>query len=136
MPAKAELAALFVSPVTGALMAAVLVAALFVAGYYVRKWLQSIEETRKAVFGSNETKGLKTKVSVLEEHRLEDRKDIDQTSAKVDNNHAQILEHLKSLTKDISSNSEKTSKQIGEILGYLKGEKAGKKEERNRRATD
>jgi len=136
MPAKEELAALFVSPESGTLMAAVLLVALMIARYYVKKWLQSIEETRKAVFGSNETKGLKTKVNVLEEHRLEDRKDIDQTSAKVDLNHSQIIDRLTTLTNHVSSKAEETALLIGKILGLLEGKEKGKEEERNRRATD
>ena len=136
MPAKEELAALFVSPEYGTLMAGFLLVVIVIAGYYVRKWLQSIEETRKAVFGSNETKGLKTKVSVLEEHRLEDRKDIDQTSVKVDQNHTQVLDRLTTLTNHISSKAEETALLIGKILGLLEGAEKGKEEERNRRATD
>jgi hypothetical protein len=136
MPNKEELAELFSNPEYGALMAGVLLVALLIAGYYVKKWLQSIEDTRKAVFGSNETKGLKTRVNVLEVQRSDDRKDIDLNGVKIDRNHEQVLEHLKSLTKDISSNSEKTSKQIGEILGYLKGKEKGTEEEQNRRADD
>ena len=136
MPNKEDLAELFSNPEYGTMMAAVLLVVLWFAGYYVRRWLQSIEDTRKAVFGSNETKGLKTRVNVLEVQRSDDRKDIDQNGVKIDRNHEQVLEHLKSLTEHISSKREETSKEIGEILGYLKGKEKGTEEEQNRRSTD
>jgi hypothetical protein len=124
----------------GETMAAALLLVSIVAGYYLRKWLKSvediIEETRKAVFGSNENEGLKSQVKSLKDHRLGDRKDIDLHGVKIDRNHEQVLEHLKSLTEHISNNSEKTSKEIGEILGYLKGKEKGTEEEQNRRADD
>lgn len=120
----------------GEVIAAILLFVSTIAGYYIKKWLKSIEETRKAVFGSNETKGLKTRVNVLEVQRSDDRKDIDQTREKVDNNHAQILEHLKLLTEHVSSKSEETAEKIGEILGYLKGKEKGEEAEQNRRSTD
>ena len=119
MPYKEELAELFSSPEFGPIMAAIFLLVLMVARYHVKKWLQSIEDTRKAVFGSNETTGLKTIVNALEKQGLEDRKDIDQMSAKIDHNHEQLLESLKSITEHISSKSEETAGTLGEILGYL-----------------
>lgn len=116
---REELAGLFSHPLYGPVMAVVFLLVLWFAGYHVINWLKSIEETRRAVFGSPETKGLKTRVNALEEHRLDDRKDIDLLSAKIDHNHEQVLEHLTSLTKDVSSNQEETAGKLGRILGHL-----------------
>lgn len=136
MPVKEDLAEMFVSQELGALMSGILVLVLIFAGYYVREWLQSIKETRKAVFGSNANEGLKSRVNALEDHRLEDRKDLDKVGVKVDSNHAELVQIVNSLTDDVSTRAEETAKALGEILGYLKGREVAEKAERNRRSTD
>lgn len=136
MPVKEDLAEMFVSQELGAIMAGILLLVVIIAGYYVRKWLQSIEETRKAVFGSNANEGLKSRVNALEDHRLEDRRDLDKVGVKVDHNHAELVKIINTLTDDISTKSEETAKALGEILGYLKGRAEAEKAERNRRSTD
>lgn len=120
---REELAGLFSHPLYGSVMAVIFLLVLFFACYHGRNWLKSIEETRRAVFGSPETKGLKTRVNALEEHRLNDRKDIDHLSAKMDHNHEQVLECIKALTENVSSNQIETAGTLGEILGYLESEK-------------
>jgi len=96
-----------------------------VSGHYIRKWMKSIEETREAVFGTNDNKGLKARVDVLHEHCKKDRKDIEK-----------VFESIESLRSDVNTRAEVTARTLGRILGYLDGTEKGETAERNRRASD
>ncbi len=102
--------------------------ALSMAVYLIRREINSKSDTltgiEELITGNKSMLGLKTRIELIEERfdilANDHEQEIIELKAAVESIQRQIVENQLTLTKDLSAHAQKTDRQLGEIIGYLK----------------